>query len=246
MNFLFQMTDRRLQPTPAALTGLFNACAESPFREYALKKARLLKEKIETKQWIVNLITYRAMVKAFGRCGDIDTAFQVRSPPSGKLLQVGTHFRAPTERLLFLSQIVDEMVKAGYRIDVETYSFLLMSCVADKESGFTYAVQVSLSTILHHPLHHPEMGSLTPSVVSRCGARCVLAAARLTSSPSTSSCGRRGTAGPDPRRYPVSCWSTGPGTRRGPTDSSPRPPASPRSSREAVGPSPFEPRRPAC
>lgn len=71
------MTDRAFKPTPATLTGLFNSCAESPYPEYGLKKARLLKEKIEMKNWNVNQITYHAMIKAFGKCGDLQTAFKV-------------------------------------------------------------------------------------------------------------------------------------------------------------------------
>ncbi|KFM62481.1 Pentatricopeptide repeat-containing protein 1, partial [Stegodyphus mimosarum] len=111
---LRQMTDRGLKPTPATLTGLFNSCAQSPFPEYGLHKARLLKEKIEMKNWELNQITYHSMIKAFGKCGDIQTAFQ----------------------------IVDEMVKADIKIDAVTYNFLLMSCIANKEAGFTYAVEV--------------------------------------------------------------------------------------------------------
>lgn len=71
------MTDRALRPTPATLTGLFNACAESPFPEYGLKKAHSLKEKIQAKDWRLTQPTYHAMIKAFGKCGDLTTAFQV-------------------------------------------------------------------------------------------------------------------------------------------------------------------------
>ncbi|XP_054716326.1 pentatricopeptide repeat-containing protein 1, mitochondrial-like [Uloborus diversus] len=111
---LRQMTDRKMQPTPATLTGLFNSCAECPFPEYGLEKAKLLKEKIEAKNWHLTQITYHSMIKAFGKCGDIQTAFQ----------------------------IVDEMTKADIKIDAVTYSFLLMSCIANKEAGFTHAVEV--------------------------------------------------------------------------------------------------------
>ncbi|XP_015929142.2 pentatricopeptide repeat-containing protein 1, mitochondrial [Parasteatoda tepidariorum] len=111
---LRQMTDRGMKPSPATLTGLFNSCGESPYPEYGLKKAKSLKEKIEIKNWEMNQITYHAMIKAFGRCGDIETAFQ----------------------------IVDEMAAADIKIDVSTYSFLLMSCVEDKKSGFTHAIEV--------------------------------------------------------------------------------------------------------
>ncbi|KAF8774858.1 pentatricopeptide repeat-containing protein 1, mitochondrial-like [Argiope bruennichi] len=111
---LRQMTDRGFQPTCATLTGLFNSCAETPFPDYGISKAKLLREKIKTKNWKLNQITYNSMIKAFGKCGDIQTAFQ----------------------------IVDEMAEAKIKIDSSTYCFLLMSCIADKEAGFTHAVEV--------------------------------------------------------------------------------------------------------
>ncbi|GIY72548.1 pentatricopeptide repeat-containing protein 1, mitochondrial [Caerostris darwini] len=109
-----QMTDRGFKPTCATLTGLFNACAESPFPDYGLRKANFLKEKIKTKNYKLNQVAYHSMIKAFGKCGDILTAFQ----------------------------IVDEMVKEKIKIDSSTYCFLLMCCITDKEAGFTHAVEV--------------------------------------------------------------------------------------------------------
>lgn len=111
---LRQMTDRAFQPTPATLTGLFNSCAECPFPEYGLKMAKGLKQKIEQKNWLLTAVTYHSMIKAFGKCGDIGMAFQ----------------------------IVDEMAANDFKIDVTTYSFLLMSCITNKEAGFTHAVEV--------------------------------------------------------------------------------------------------------
>ncbi|GFW39179.1 pentatricopeptide repeat-containing protein 1, mitochondrial [Trichonephila clavipes] len=108
------MTDRGFQPTSATLTGLFNSCAESPFPDHGLAKANFLKEKIKSKNWQLNQITYHSMIKAFGKCGDIQTAFE----------------------------IVDEMAKAEIKIDASTYNFLLMSCIANKEAGFTHAIEV--------------------------------------------------------------------------------------------------------
>ncbi|GFR14731.1 pentatricopeptide repeat-containing protein 1, mitochondrial [Trichonephila clavata] len=111
---LRQMTDRGFRPTSATLTGLFNSCAESPFPDHGLAKAKFLKEKIKSKNWQLNQITYHSMIKAFGKCGDIQTAFE----------------------------IVDEMAKAEIKIDASTYCFLLMSCIANKEAGFTHAIEV--------------------------------------------------------------------------------------------------------
>ncbi|CAL1279940.1 unnamed protein product [Larinioides sclopetarius] len=113
-DLLRQMTDRGFQPTCATLTGLFNSCAESPNPGYGLGKANLLREKIKTKAWKLNQPSYNAMIKAYGKCGDIQTAFQ----------------------------IVDEMAEAKIKIDASTYCFLFMSCIADKNAGFTLAVEL--------------------------------------------------------------------------------------------------------
>lgn len=111
---LRQMTDKGFMPTPATLTGLFNSCAESPDAHYGLKKAIFLKEKVLLKSWEVTAPTYHAMIKAFGRCGDIKTAFE----------------------------IVDDMIESGCRVSVETYNALMIACVSDKDAGFTHAVEV--------------------------------------------------------------------------------------------------------
>ena len=55
------------------------------------------------------------MIKAFGRCGDIVTAFS----------------------------IVDEMIDARLRIDNKVFSMLLQACISDKEAGLRHAIQVS-------------------------------------------------------------------------------------------------------
>ncbi|XP_023211980.1 pentatricopeptide repeat-containing protein 1, mitochondrial-like [Centruroides sculpturatus] len=109
-----QMRDRGMVPSPATLTGLFNACAESPFPKEALEKAHELRQRIIEKSWLPSTITYHAMIKAFGKCGDLKTAFI----------------------------IVDEMKREGHSLTEETFSFLLMSCISDREAGFTHAVQV--------------------------------------------------------------------------------------------------------
>jgi len=54
------------------------------------------------------------MIKAFGRCGDVVTAFG----------------------------IVDEMIEAHLRIDNEVFSMLLQACISDKEAGLRHAIQV--------------------------------------------------------------------------------------------------------
>lgn len=53
--------------------------------------------------------------KAFGRSGDILTAFS----------------------------LVDEMLKKKYKLKDETFNFLLQACISDKKVGFRHALLVS-------------------------------------------------------------------------------------------------------
>jgi len=54
--------------------------------------------------------------KAFGRTGDLLTAFS----------------------------LVDEMLSKKYKLKDETFNFLLQACISDKEAGFRHALLVSL------------------------------------------------------------------------------------------------------
>lgn len=108
------MRDRGLKPTPATLTGLFNSCAESPYPEMGLEQSHKLYEQIKLKSWVPSNLTYHAMIKAFGKCGDLDMAFRV----------------------------MDEMADAKHAITSETFAFLLMACISDKEAGFSLGLKV--------------------------------------------------------------------------------------------------------
>lgn len=57
------MLDRRIKNTPATFTGLFNACANSPFREEALIKLNHLRKQLAEKNVVLTLINYNAMIK---------------------------------------------------------------------------------------------------------------------------------------------------------------------------------------
>lgn len=109
-----QMKKRGLQPTGGTYTALFNACANSPWHEDGLSRAKKLKELMVEKGVIANDTTYNAMIKAFGRCGDINTAFL----------------------------IVDEMLQNKIGIKTEVINFLLQSCISDKEAGYLHALMV--------------------------------------------------------------------------------------------------------
>ena len=94
------------------LADLFNACTNSPFPEKALEDARVLRKSLVEQNLVLPEVTYNNMIKAFGRCGDLETAFS----------------------------IVDEMARNGTPIKADTFHHLLHGCISDRESGFRHAI----------------------------------------------------------------------------------------------------------
>ncbi|KAK2714639.1 hypothetical protein QYM36_009011 [Artemia franciscana] len=103
-----KMRDRGIGASDCTYTILFNACANSPFKEEALSKALYLKMKLKEDNVRLNLVNYHSIIKAFGRLGEINIAFQ----------------------------IVDEMIKAKVYPTTETFNFLLQAAISDKKEGF--------------------------------------------------------------------------------------------------------------
>lgn len=66
-------------------------------------------------------IYYSYLFLAFGRTGDLLTAFS----------------------------LVDEMLTKKYKLKDETFNFLLQACISDKEAGFRHALLVSLNKHMH-------------------------------------------------------------------------------------------------
>ncbi|XP_044270574.1 pentatricopeptide repeat-containing protein 1, mitochondrial [Tribolium madens] len=107
-----QMKKRDLKITAGTYTALFNACANSPWPEDGLTRARKLQSIMIEKMYQPNETNYHAMIKAFGRCGDLPTAFS----------------------------LVDEMASKKVKINGDTMNFLLQACIQDKVAGFRHAL----------------------------------------------------------------------------------------------------------
>lgn len=108
------MKRRALKPTGDTYTCLFEACTNSPWITDGLHRAQNLRELMIEKAIEPNLTNYNAMIKAFGRCGDVATAFQ----------------------------IVDEMVSKKIKIRIHTLNHLLHACISDKGNGLRHALIV--------------------------------------------------------------------------------------------------------
>lgn len=106
------MKRRALKPTGDTYTCLFESCSNSPWALDGLKNATHLRELMIEKGVEPNLTNYNAMVKAFGRCGDLPMAFK----------------------------IVDEMVSKKIKIRVHTLNHLLQACISDKTNGLRHAL----------------------------------------------------------------------------------------------------------
>lgn len=107
-----KMKQRGLNVTPGTYTSLFNACASTPWKEDGLNKANRVREIMAEKGYAPNPINYNAMIKAYGRCGDVKKAFQ----------------------------LADEMLVKRLPMKTDTFNFLLQACASDSEFGFRHAL----------------------------------------------------------------------------------------------------------
>lgn len=114
----FQLFNRMkkfgLQPEDPTYTALFNACSNSPWPEDGLKRATNLRNLMLEKEYPTNLTTYKAMIKAFGRCNNLPMAFA----------------------------LADELETRGLKADAELFSSLLSASLGDTEAGFRHAIQL--------------------------------------------------------------------------------------------------------
>ncbi|ELU18008.1 hypothetical protein CAPTEDRAFT_111080, partial [Capitella teleta] len=109
-----KMKGMGLKPEDPTYTALFNACANCRNKGLALSKANHLRDLIRAKEHSTNKTTFHSMLKCYALAKDTATVFQ----------------------------IADEMIQSKVTLDYETFSFLLMGCISDKEAGFELALQV--------------------------------------------------------------------------------------------------------
>ncbi|XP_014247871.1 pentatricopeptide repeat-containing protein 1, mitochondrial [Cimex lectularius] len=109
-----QMKKRGVNESASTYTSLFNACANDPWPKDGLEAALHLKDLMKRKGYQINEVNANAMIKAFGRCGDIQMAFT----------------------------IVDEMKQNNLKITTTTINFLLQACASDVKSGLRHALIV--------------------------------------------------------------------------------------------------------
>ena len=93
---------------------LFESCALGSNTKLGLENATWLRKKLAEEHFIPSFVLYHTMIKAFGRCGDLETAFE----------------------------LVDEMSNNGHKPTTETMSHLLQGCLSDKNNGFRHALLV--------------------------------------------------------------------------------------------------------
>lgn len=103
------------KPSPAMVTCLINACAESSFPEYGLKRLDWFRTHLKVNYSIeMSAIHYRCMMKAYGKLGKIDLA----------------------------ADVFKEMLEAGIQPSTDAFNMLMIGCASQDETGTLLALRL--------------------------------------------------------------------------------------------------------
>ncbi|XP_043196082.1 pentatricopeptide repeat-containing protein 1, mitochondrial-like [Amphibalanus amphitrite] len=108
------MRRRHLKPKHVTYTALLNACANGPSPADGLRRIEQLTTAMADRGYAMNPINYQALIKAYGRCGELQRAFET----------------------------ADELLRLGHPLTAELASFLLQACISDTGEGFRHALLV--------------------------------------------------------------------------------------------------------
>ena len=107
-----EMNKRKIKRHVGIYADLYHSCVQCPDREFALEQATMLRKQLAESHFIPNKIIYHTMIQAFGRLGDLETAFE----------------------------LIDEMRQNQVPVTHDTFDFLLQGCISDKQHGFRHAL----------------------------------------------------------------------------------------------------------
>ena len=106
------MRKRQIKRHVGIYADLFHSCTNCPDKEFALSQAQWMRKYLAEQHFIPSKVVYHSMIQAFGRTGDLETAFE----------------------------LLDEMRQHQVPVTYETCDFILQGCIADRESGFRHAL----------------------------------------------------------------------------------------------------------
>ena len=106
------MNKRKLKRHVGIYADLYHSCVQCPDKKFALDQATMLRKQLAESRFIPNKIVYHTMIQAFGRLGDLETAFE----------------------------LIDEMRQNKVPVTHETFDFLLQGCISDRQDGFRHAL----------------------------------------------------------------------------------------------------------